>query len=265
MTSYKKNIKQILKSLATILFATYFFFGVFLFFFQGKIMYSPGGQSFDYCLEFSEAEKVNHNGTRFYYYDQSDKLVIYYHGNAGTACDRSFIKDYFRGEGYSYIFVEYAGYAGEETEPSKNLILKDAENIADYLKENKYRQIVVAGRSIGTAPALYQGALTGVDSAVLITPFDTMKNVARYHYSMYPSFLTRENYNNIENLENIENLLVIHGDKDRIVPIHLGKNLFESADAQNKKFIEIRDGNHNDVMTKIESYMALKEFLDNLK
>ncbi|MFC1756459.1 hypothetical protein ACFLY1_00730, partial [Patescibacteria group bacterium] len=72
---------------------------------------------FKSCTFFQDSQKINIGGTRAYYKENSKKLILFYHGNAGSACDRSFLRDEFQKLGYSYIFVEYTGYSNDSRKP----------------------------------------------------------------------------------------------------------------------------------------------------
>lgn len=93
--SASKRIKKMISSVIIAMIITYFLVGLYLFFFQKSMIYFPNDQDFESCTGFKDYEKINHNGTRFYLKQISDQAIIYYHGNAGSACDRSFIKDLF--------------------------------------------------------------------------------------------------------------------------------------------------------------------------
>ena len=89
------------------------------------MIYYPDNQDFYGCEGFKDYEKINFNGTRFYLFEQSDSVLVYYHGNAGSACDRSFLKDIFEQSNHTLVFVEYAGYSNDTKKPSVVLFLKD--------------------------------------------------------------------------------------------------------------------------------------------
>ena len=105
------KFKYLIIILIVILVIYYFFNSIAMYMNVTDYIYFPNEQDFNNCPGFSDSEKKEHQGTRFYYTENSDKLLIFYHGNAGSACDRAFIKDQFKQMGYSTIFVEYAGFS----------------------------------------------------------------------------------------------------------------------------------------------------------
>ena len=56
-------------------------------------------------------------------------------------------------------------------------------------------------------------------------------------------------------------LLVIHGDRDSIVPIRFGRRLYEAAKGS-KDFLVIPDGGHNNLPTFPEVARGIHAYLD---
>ncbi|MFC2134868.1 alpha/beta hydrolase [Bacteroidota bacterium] len=246
---------------------TYVLFGIILFLTQRSMMYFPNNQSFEDCAGFVDYEKINHKGTRMYYKEGSDKAIVYYHGNAGSACDRSFTKPVFEKTNATMIFVEYAGYSNDKRKPSRKLILKDVENVHDFMKEKKFSKIVVHGQSIGSGAASYHASLGGVDKLILATSFSSMADVAKTQYFIYPvRILLRENYDNSEWLQNYEGqVLIIHGSRDFIIPSKHSKKLYEKLSTEKKEYVLIEGRGHNDIWGSEEFKEKLGEFLINKK
>jgi len=240
----------------------YVILGLLLYFYQNKLIYHATKQDFDSCNGFNDAEKINHNGTRFYYKYNSERLAIFYHGNAGSACDRSFFKNVLEKMNYSYMFVEYAGYSNDFRTPSKNLLVKDAENINDFVKTKNFSKTVLIGESLGTGIAAYHSSLGDAEKMILIAPFESIKSLAKIHYPIYPSFLVVEDYDNLRYLNNFNNsILIIHGTDDTIIPLKYNKSLFRNIKSGNKKFVEIKNAGHNDLYEHEEVFDSIMEFL----
>lgn len=244
-----KHIKKILFSILRIFILIYFLFLAFLYFFQNKLIYFPDDQDFDNCFGFQDYQKINFQDTRFYFLEKTKDVIVFYHGNAGSACDRYFLKQYFEKSEKSIIFVEYAGYSNDTKSPSKKLILNDVENIQDFLQQKKFTQVTVFGESIGTGMASYHASIGGVDKLFLISPFSSLADVAKARYMLYPiRIILKENYDNVAALKNYtEELLIIHGGLDRIIPIHFAEKLFESIASEQKRFVKIDEARHNDL------------------
>jgi len=244
------QMKTLPKRIIVILLAIYAGFGLFLYFNQRAMLYYPDNQDFEDCPGFVDYQKLNHKGTRFYLKEKTkNKIVVYYHGNAGSACDRSFVRTTFEQPSVSVMFVEYAGFANDDKKPSKNLILKDVENMVDYIEEKGYEKIIVYGQSIGSGAASYHAKIGQVDTLILATAFSSTEDVVRARFGIYPvSLMLRETYDNVAWLGNYSNKLVIlHGDKDTIVPPRFSRKLFESTHTKDKQYHLIEGAGHNTV------------------
>ncbi len=241
----------------------YIIFGFVIYLIQAKFVYFPDKSDFYSCGSFNGAQKLNANGTRFYFKRNSERLLIIYHGNAGSACDRNFLKKVFEDAGYSYIFVEYAGYANDKKSPSKKLLMQDVRNINSFVKDGKFKKVVLFGESLGTALASYHSTLADANGIILVAPFDSMLNVAKRQYPMYPvGLLLKEDYDNIKNLKDYKGkITIIHGSKESIIPISMARNLFENLDTSKKSFIAIEGAGHNDIYDFKHAINAINESL----
>ncbi len=248
-------------NLLIIVIIAYILFGLFLYIFQNSLIYYPTNQDFYNCPGFHSYEAKNMNGTRFYLKEQSEDVIIHYHGNAGSTCDRSTIKEYFETSNKSLIFVEYAGYSNDPRSPNKELIKKDVENIQKFAEE-KYNKIYVYGQSIGTGAASYHAKTGRADKLILTTGFSSLKEVAQSKYRIYPaSLLLKENYDNKKWLEDYKgDVVFFHGDKDNIIPHRFSKELYESLNT-NKKYHLIEGKGHNNIWNSKTFREKLKDEL----
>ena len=241
----------------------YLFFGAFLYFFQNSMIYFPDNQDFEDCPHLLDYEKLNHEGTRFYLKRQSNDLIVYYHGNAGSACDRGRFKSVFERTNKSVMFVEYAGYSADNRRPSTRLILQDVENVNDFILNEGFENVIVYGQSIGSGAASYHASLARVKGVVLTSPFDSLKNVAQSKYIIYPAgLLLRENYDNVNWLSNHEGFVhIFHGTADSIIPSRFSLSLYNQISGEDKHY-ELIDGfGHNDIWNSQEFRNRLSEVL----
>lgn len=265
--SSKKKPKKMIINILLILSIIYVSVGLLLYFGQKSLLYHPNNQDFNTCEAFKDYQKINSNGTRFYFKQGSnDNVIVHYHGNAGSTCDRAFTRPMFEQFNTSIIYVEYAGYSNDIVSPSKELILKDAKNIHDFIQKNEFTNVIVFGQSLGSAAASYQTSLGNVDHLILVTPFSTLQEVAQSMYKIFPaSILLTENYDNIKWLqENENNLLIMHGDNDRIIPHKFSKNLFNKVPTDNKKYVLIEGSGHNDIWSSTKFQNTLNDYLSEV-
>jgi len=257
--------KKLLKSIIIISITSYLVFGVSLFIFQKSFVYHPDNQSFENCEAYKEYEKKIYNQTRFYYKKKSTTdVLVYYHGNTGSTCDRNYLAPLFENTDKTLILVEYAGFSNDIVKPSKNLILKDVENIHAFVKEKGFKNITVYGQSLGSGTGSYHTYLGNVNSLILIVPFSKLSDVAQSEYPMYPaSLILTEEYDNIKWLENYTGrLLIIHGDNDKVISHTLSQKLFESISSEQKEYLLIKGIGHDEVSRGSVFEEKVKEFFN---
>jgi len=240
----------------------YVSFGAYLTLNQEKIIYQPFAQDFDSCQAFSGAQKVDEAGTRMYVSGTSKPVVVLYHGNAGSACDRWFYANLFQQAGYDFVIVEYAGYSNDDREPSHTLIRQDVKNVITWLERSSITDVTIVGESIGTGVASYHTYLKPPRQLLLITPFTDLATIARQRFWFYPTSLLVENaYDNVTALATYQGKThIIHGENDTLIPYALGRELYETLPGE-KTFVTIPDAGHNNLFASPDTIPAIQTFL----
>ena len=166
-------------------------------------------------------------------------LVLYFSGNANNVIEfidkiGPKIKD------YNFIGINYPGYANSEGRPCEECILKYALEIYD-----KYKPDILIGRSLGSAVATYVASKREVKKLVLITPFDSIENVAKAKYPFYPiSLLLKHKFPEYKWIKKVKApvaLLLLKNDD--IIPQKSIENLLHNIPNKDK-IIEIEGVKH---------------------
>ncbi len=257
-----RNLKVVLKDLIVI----YCLFGLFIFLTQKSMLYYPDNQDFESCEGFKDYQKINFQGTRFYYKENSsDNIIVYYHGNAGSACDRSYFKEFFEQPNFSVMFVEYAGYSNDQKTPSKDLILQDVRNVNDFIKEKSFKKVIIYGGSIGSGAASYHTSIGQVDSLIFVGSFSSLKDVAQSKFPIFPAdVLFKENYDNLKWLKNYQGrIIILHGNKDKVIPHKFSQKLFEGIPTDKKEYVLIEGKGHNDIWNSSLFREKIVEFINS--
>lgn len=118
--------------------------------------------------------------------------------------------------------MEYPGYGIYRGSPTGAKILDDANDILTYLQEHlriDSKNIIVAGRSIGTGPATYVASRHQVGALILISAFKSVKLVAKHLFGRIGEYLVKEQFDNVSLISQVKcPTLLIHGKRDTIVP-----------------------------------------------
>ncbi len=247
-----------------ILAPIYVLFASFLYFNQANFFYYPDKQDFDDCQSFNDYQKVRTGGTRMFYKEKStDDVIVYYHGNTGSACDRTHIKRILKDSEKSIVFVEYAGYANDGRVLSKSLIFQDVRNVNVFINAKGFENIIVVGESIGSGSASYHSSIGSVNKIILVAPFSKIEEIARHRYPIFPiSVMIKENYNNVEILDGYNGeILVIFGTEDMVIPTKFSEKLYETLNVKDKKSLSIFGANHNNIFNQVETIEGIEKFI----
>src|SRR5580692_7402038 len=119
--------------------------------------------------------------------------VIYFGGNAeDVAQNVPLFRTVFP---HSDVYlVNYRGYGGSTGMPSEAALFADALAVFDYVQA-RHSAVSLIGRSLGSGVAVYVAARREIGRLVLVTPYDSIENVARRAYPAFPvSLLLRDKY-----------------------------------------------------------------------
>ena len=181
---------------------------------------------------------------------QADRpVVLWCHGNAGTIINRlENLREIFR-LGLSAFLFDYRGYGRSQGKPSEDGLYQDAVGAHDYLTRTRMirsDRLILFGRSLGAAVAGELAAQRPAAGLILESPFPSIEAVAKHHYGGLPvHWLLGAEFRLIDRLPLLSlPKLIIHGDRDDIIPIELGRQVFEAAQPP-KKWYVIRGADHN--------------------
>ena len=164
--------------------------------------------------------------------------------------------------GWSGYFLPYRGYGGSDGSPSRDAILGDALALYDKVaKRHRGQPVAVVGRSLGSGVAAWVARQRPVARLVLITPFDSLGNVAKAHYPWLPvDTLLTERYDSADWLHGrSEPTLVIRASRDQVVPAANTDALLATLPT-GTGVVEI-EGDHNNLSVSPAYTQALADFL----
>jgi hypothetical protein len=260
--------RQFFVTVGILAVVVYVLFGVYLYVNQRELVYIPDKVDMEECEAFTDYEMRKMNDTRFFYKDRSpDSAFVYYHGNAGSVCDRAITKATLENAtDASMIYVEYSGYAKSDAEgPSRELILQDVRNIRQFLDERGFEQVTVYGQSLGSGAASYHASLGGVDRLVLVSAFYNARSVAQNTFLLWPvQWMLTERYPNHVWLDRYDGeIWFAHGNEDDVVSPDSSRALYEALNLENKTYQLFADVGHIDIWSSKDFRTALKDFLVN--
>ncbi len=102
-------------------------------------------------------------------------------------------------DGFGFAAVNYRGVADSEGHPSEVASVQDASQFANHLRRAfPHARLHVVGRSLGTGVAVQLVARQDFSSLQLVTPYDSMLEVAKRRFPLVPlSLLLRHQFNSL--------------------------------------------------------------------
>jgi fermentation-respiration switch protein FrsA (DUF1100 family) len=175
--------------------------------------------------------------------------VLLCHGNAGNVGDRVAHIALLTAAGLDVLAFDYRGYGRSSGRPSEAGTYRDARAARTALLERAdAERIVYLGESLGGAVALALALEHPPAGLILQSAFTSVRDMARLHYPLIPRSLVPDAYPSLRLIAGLSvPLLVVHGERDEIVPPLHGEALYEAA--RGPKRLAILPGiGHNDLI-----------------
>ena len=173
--------------------------------------------------------------------------VLVFHGNAGSAWQRSYYSAALELQDYRVIVAEYPGYGGRQGAPSESSLVADGLATLQQVHQRYGEPIVLWGESLGSgvAAAVARQSPVPLAGLVLLTPWDSLSSVARYHYPLIPQSILRDRYDSRANLKGFAGpVALVLAAEDEIIPESLSMALFQSLPGK-KQLWRFADAGHN--------------------
>jgi len=209
---------------------------------------------------------------RFYVKDQELPTILYFHGNGEVVADHDYLAPLYNNRNINLFVADYRGYGASTGSPNFSSMVEDAHPIFDafqgVLSDGGYTgKVFVMGRSLGSVSAIelaseYPDQISGLilESAFASTP----RLMSRLGFSQEYLGISDPGFPNLTKIRTITMpTLIIHGERDSLIPFEEGKDLYENSGAQSKRILVIPDGDHNTLLMEgmAEYFKAIEELV----
>ncbi|MCP4268955.1 MAG: alpha/beta hydrolase [Candidatus Brocadiaceae bacterium] len=204
--------------------------------------------------------------------DDGLHTLLWFHGNAGNLNRRlDNLKMLHDRVPVNVFIIDYREFGKSEGKVSEKGTYIDARAALAYLHSRKdvnNEKIIFYGRSLGSAVAVDLALKEKCCALILETPFTSIKEMGK---ELYPflyiglNFL-KTKYDSLSKMKEINvPILIMHGDRDELVPIGHGRKLFEEAN-EPKEFYTIPGAMHNDthIVGGEEYFDVIRDFVNKL-
>ncbi|MFQ5801604.1 MAG: alpha/beta hydrolase [Candidatus Methylomirabilales bacterium] len=201
----------------------------------------------------------------------SSTTLLWFHGNAGNISHRlENLALVHERVGVNVFIFDYREYGKSEGEISKAGTFLDAFAAFGYLcsrSDLDPSRILLFGRSLGTALATAVAAEQSCLGIILEAAFTSTDDIMRLYFRFLPPLPPGTvKYDTLSLIGKVmAPKLIIHGEHDEIIPVWMGRRLYEAASSPKELYL-VPGATHNDTyMAGGQEYFAkLKTFANDL-
>ena len=190
------------------------------------------------------------------------KALIYFGGNAERLeSSRDQFTRLFPEQ--TIYLLSYRGYGASDGKPTEAALFGDALALYDAVHEqHPQADIALIGRSLGSGVASYLASQRPVKKLALVTPFDSLAEVAQSHYRWLPArWLVTDAYASRRYLRNYAGrLLILRAGRDQVIPPGNTNRLIASLQRP-ASVVAFPLADHNDISLDPRYGQALRDFL----
>ncbi len=196
--------------------------------------------------------------------------MLYLHGNGGNISVEVKARRFYQ-MGFSVLMIDYRGYGRSEGSfPSEETVYQDAQTAWNYLVKERQissKQIVVYGHSLGGAIAINLASQNPeVAGLIVSSSFTSIQQLAAqdWKFRLFPiELILTQKFDSVGKIRSLKMpSLFIHGVDDTLIPVAIGKALYEAA-PQPKQLLLIPHAGHNHrdpEFDKPENLQVIRDF-----
>ncbi|MDE0308642.1 MAG: alpha/beta hydrolase [Acidiferrobacterales bacterium] len=196
----------------------------------------------------------------------SKYTVLLFSGNAGNMSYMLDSIEFFHQLGHAVFIYDYRGYGASTGKLTERAMYDDVRLAWEYLTEVRQTSpdnIIVFGRSLGTAMASWTASEYDPAALIMESGFTSLADLARIYYRWLPTgILLRFHYDNLSRISQVKSpTLFIHSPEDELIPYTHAQRLYAAATSE-KALLTI-SGDHNyGYLDSGETYTGgIREFL----
>ena len=253
-------MKKILKKISIFLLIGYVGTGLLLYLNQRSLLYFPTpniSTPYTQMILDNEGESIH-----IIVLNKGHKDAILYFGGNAESMAQSSDEIARQFPAFTVYLMDYRGYGGSTGEAREEGLYSDALKLYDTIK-SKHDCIAIGGRSLGSAIATYVAAHREVTKLALITPFDSIINVAQEMYPIFPiSFLLHDTYDSLSRIKEIKaKTLIVIAQKDHVITRERTQQLIGAFVTDQLQVITIQNRGHIDISSDSAYYKMMQDFI----
>ena len=197
--------------------------------------------------------------------------VVYFHGNGGNLSVWLPVFIELCRFNLRVFAFDYRGYGLSTGRPTEQGLYLDAAAAVDHVRRERSdagRPVIYWGRSLGGPVAAAAASMVEPDGLILESTFPEKTAVISGNAIFRAlNIFSSYRFSTVDALRGFSRpVLVMHGNRDRIVPFEAGRTLFDRL-SEPKRFVVIEGGDHNDAFAADNRgyWNPILEFISGLK
>ena len=189
---------------------------------------------------------------------ESPRAVVYYGGKSeDVSATVPVLGDAFPDA--AIYALHYRGFGDSAGAPTEANLVADAMALFDTVRK-RHPDVVVVGRSLGTGVAIQVAARRRARRLVLVTPYDSIAEVAATHFRAFPvRWIVQDRFESWRVAPFIRiPTTVIVAERDAVIPIAHTRRLLEHFGPNVVRLVTLKDEDHG-------SFMAKRVFIEALR
>jgi fermentation-respiration switch protein FrsA (DUF1100 family) len=183
--------------------------------------------------------------------------VVFSHGNAGSIGHHLGFVIWLAEAGYHVMMYDYRGFGKSGGSVDRRGMVDDVKAALAYAATRPgadARRLVSYGHSLGGAKSLTaigESPVSGLRAVIVDGAFASYRTMARVVAGQLGESLVTDELSPRDYVEKISPvpLLVVHGDRDEVVPVVQGRELYRNA-RHPKTLFEVKAGRHGDALSR---------------
>ena len=150
----------------------------------------------------------------------SNGLIFYLHGNAGSVNSWGEVATTYTDLGYDVFMLDYRGFGKSEGSiTGQEQIFQDIQIVYEAIKKRySENEIIVLGYSLGSGLAAKLASTNKPRLLILQTPYYSLTDIVKRSYPILPPFILKYKFETNLYIKNCEMPIVIfHGDQDEVI------------------------------------------------
>lgn len=183
--------------------------------------------------------------------------IVFSHGNAGSLGHHLGFVLWLAEAQYNVFMYDYRGFGKSKGELDRAGMIEDVTAAFNYVSKRpdiNPSKLISYGHSLGGAKSITALAKThqpGLQAIIADGAFASYQSMARVMVGQLGANLITDELSPAGYIKKIKNtpILIIHGDRDEVVPFSQGERLFSLAN-EPKTLFNVKDGRHGDSLSR---------------